>query len=90
MRNEAGNPYIIDGVAVIKGNEVLLFLYQIDPNAKQDLYWQQWDESEPLSKLFRYMRESGIRYDILRLNIKSSGFSDEELAKLDKFVVGSP
>ncbi|MFA5933562.1 MAG: hypothetical protein WCV81_05840 [Microgenomates group bacterium] len=87
LRLESGYPHIIDGIVVKHGGDALLLIYQADPTQKEDLYWQQWDHDEPVSRLFQYMKDSGIRYDTLRLNIKSGYFPDQELVKVDNFVV---
>ena len=81
------NPYLIEGIIVRKGNIGLLLLFQEDPTKPQANYYQGWDEDQGVNELLRLMRESGIRYEILRFDLKQKTFSNKELEKLKTFEV---
>lgn len=81
------NPYLIKGIIVRKGNVGLLLLFQEDPTKPQANYYQKWNDDQGSMELLRLMRESGIRYEILRFDIKQKSFPNEELEKLKKFEV---
>lgn len=79
------NPNVIEGVVVKSGNQAKLLLYQRDPNSVQNTYYQQWDEKQSFGLLFRLMRESGIRYQILTFDQRSRKFTQTALKKVMTF-----
>lgn len=86
IKLDSKNPQFIDGIFVKKGNKGLLLIYQDDPTQSHDTYYQAWDEGvESRNTLLRLMRESGIRYETLEFDIKSSIFPEQEMEKLKTF-----
>lgn len=87
LRGALKQPYLLQGIIVPYKGAAHLLLYQLDPNGTEDLYWQQYDSSESGARMLRYMKESGIRVAILKMDMKTRTFTEQELAKLDQFVV---
>ena len=83
------SPSLVGGILVhdTKNREIVLLLFQKDPDSKEPNYYQQYDESQSLETLQKLMQKSGVLNTVLKLPTGSSELDPKELAKLSRFKV---
>lgn len=83
------SPSLVLGILVhdAKKREIVLHLYQKDPDSKEPNYYQQYDEMQSLETLQKLMQKSGVLNTVIRLPTGSTEPDPKELAKLSRFKV---